>query len=172
MSTLPPVASAFFLAQDAPAQIAAHSLRERLLSPFAIPDIAALALVIGVLLIYLEFNVPGKVLPGALGTLSIALGFFGLSQSPIRYTSALLLLGGIALLVLEARFRFYGVLALTGAISFIFGLSTLVKNSSTGQHVHRSTAIVLGAIFSTATLTLSSIAIRARRNKAIPGPWL
>ena len=49
----------------------APSLRERLLSKLTNPDIAVLLLVLGGLLIYLEFNVPGTVVPGSLGTLFV-----------------------------------------------------------------------------------------------------
>lgn len=171
MSFLPPVAFALLLAHNAPAGIAGSSLRESLLAPFTVPDIAVLALIIGVLLIYLEFNVPGKVLPGALGTLLVTLALFGLLKAHLHYASALLLLIGVVLLLVEARFRLYGLFAIAGAAAFIFGLANLVDGSTTGQHVHPATAIILGTIFSIATLALGSIAIRARRNKATPGPW-
>ena len=45
----------------------APSTRERLLTKLTNPDLAVLLLVLGGLLIYLEFNVPGTVVPGALG---------------------------------------------------------------------------------------------------------
>src|SRR6202034_1661842 len=52
------------------------SLRERLLSKLTNPDVAVLLLVLGGLLIYLEFNVPGTVVPGSIGTLFVLLGLF------------------------------------------------------------------------------------------------
>lgn len=171
MSLLPPAVSTLLLAQNVPAHISGPSLRESILAPLAIPDIAVLALIVGVLLIYLEFNVPGKVLPGALGTLLVTLSLFGLLRAHIHYASALLLLVGMVLLLAEARFRLYGLFAIAGAVAFIFGLANLVDVSTTSQHVHPATAIALGTVFSIATLALSSVAIRARRNKATPGPW-
>lgn len=171
MSFFPSAASVLLLAQNTPAGIAGSSLREHILTPFTIPDVAVLALIVGVLLIYLEFNVPGKVLPGALGTLLVTLSLFGLLKTHIHYGSALFLLVGVALLLVEARFRLYGLFAVAGAAAFIFGLTNLVDGSTTGQHVHPATAIVLGTVFSIATLALSAVAIRARLNKATPGPW-
>ena len=56
------------------------------------PNIALLLLVGGALLIYLEFNTPGTIVPGALGTLMVLLAIFGLNLLPIRYTAVLLLL--------------------------------------------------------------------------------
>ena len=53
------------------------STRERLLTPLTSPDLDVLLLLCGGLLIYLEFNVPGTIVPGALGTLMMLLAIFG-----------------------------------------------------------------------------------------------
>jgi len=79
------------------------SLREELLGWLVNPNIALLMLVGGALLIYLEFNSPGTIVPGALGTLMVLLAIFGLNLLPIRYTAVLLLVAALALLVLEAK---------------------------------------------------------------------
>ncbi|HSZ16400.1 MAG TPA: hypothetical protein VK764_04830, partial [Terracidiphilus sp.] len=65
------------------------TLREDLLGWLVNPNIALLLLVGGALLIYLEFNTPGTIVPGALGTLMVLLGIFGLDLLPIRYTAVL-----------------------------------------------------------------------------------
>ena len=51
----------------------AADLRENLLGWLVNPNIALLLLVGGALLIYLEFNTPGTIVPGALGTLMVLL---------------------------------------------------------------------------------------------------
>ena len=50
------------------------SLREDLLDWLVNPNVALLMLVGGALLIYLEFNTPGTIVPGALGTSDGAAG--------------------------------------------------------------------------------------------------
>ena len=72
------------------------TLREDLLGWLVNPNIALLLLVGGALLIYLEFNTPGTIVPGALGTLMVLLAVFALNLLPIRYTAVLLLLAAIA----------------------------------------------------------------------------
>ncbi|MGA2571457.1 MAG: nodulation protein NfeD, partial [Terracidiphilus sp.] len=62
------------------------TLRDELLGWLVNPNIALLLLVGGALLIYLEFNAPGTIVPGALGTLMVLLAIFGLNLLPIRYT--------------------------------------------------------------------------------------
>src|SRR5512146_1597094 len=60
-------------------EIIRPSLRDELLAWLVDPNIALLLLVGGALLIYLEFNAPGTIVPGALGTLMVLLGIFGLN---------------------------------------------------------------------------------------------
>ena len=146
------------------------SLRERILGRLANPDLAVLALVFGALLIYLEFNVPGTIVPGALGTLFVLLALFGLNLLPIHHTSVFLLIAALALIVLEAKFSSHGVLALAGSIALVIGLVTLVDGPIPEQRVHASTAVTLGLGFAIISFALTFIALKARRNKILTGP--
>ncbi len=142
------------------------SLRERLLTRLADPDIAVLLLILGVLLVYIEFNVPGTVVPGAVGTLSILLSLFALNLLPIRHTSVLLLIAAALLILFEVKFPSHGLLALTGTIALIFGLLTLVDGPPE-LRVHTSTAVAVGLTFGITTFVLAWIGLKARRNKAL-----
>ena len=146
------------------------STRERLLSRLASPDLAVLLIVLGGLLIYLEFNVPGTIVPGALGTLLLLLGMFGLNLLPVRHTSVLLLFFAIALMVLEAKFPSHGILALAGVVCLVFGLATIVDGPIAEMRVHLGTAIGAGVGFGAITSVLAWIALRARRSKRLLGP--
>lgn len=146
------------------------SIRERLLGRLANPDFAVLVFVIGALLIYLEFNVPGTIVPGSVGTLLVLLALFGLNLLPIHHTAVFLLLAAFALIVLEAKFPSHGALALAGTLSLVFGLATLVDGPIAEQRVHTSTAIAAGLGFGIISFGLAWIALRARRNKVLTGP--
>jgi membrane-bound serine protease (ClpP class) len=148
----------------------APSLRERILSKLTNPDIAVLLLVLGGLLIYLEFNVPGTVVPGSLGTLFVLLSLFGLNLLPVRHTAIVLLLAAVVLMVLEAKFASHGVLALAGVASLVFGLATLVDGPIPELRVHIGTAVGAGLGFGTISFVLAWIAVRARRGKVLTGP--
>jgi membrane-bound serine protease (ClpP class) len=148
----------------------APSLRERLLSKLTNPDIAVLLLILGGLLIYLEFNVPGTIVPGSLGTLFVLLSLFGLNLLPVRHTAIALLLAAVILIVLEAKFGSHGVLALAGIASLVFGLATLVDGPIPELRVHLATAIGAGLGFGAITFGLAWIAIKARRGKVLTGP--
>lgn len=148
----------------------APSLRERLLSRLTNPNLAVCLLVLGALLIYLEFNVPGTVVPGAIGTLFVLLGFFGLNLLPVRHTAVVLLVAALVMIVLEAKFASHGILALAGTISLVFGLSTLVDGPIPEQRVNLGVALGAGIGFGLVSFGLAFIALRARRNKILLGP--
>ena len=71
------------------------TLREKILDRLMDPNLALLILVVGALLIYLEFNTPGTIVPGALGTLLVLLALFALNLLPVRYMSVLLILAAL-----------------------------------------------------------------------------
>ena len=144
-------------------------LREELLDKLTDPNLAVLLLIVGGLLIYLEFNAPGTIVPGALGTLLVLISLFSLNLLPVRYTAVMLIVGALVLLVLEAKFASHGVLAGAGTICLVFGLLTLVDGPIPELRVHPATAIAAGAAFGIITLFVVRMAVRARRNKSLVG---
>ena len=146
--------------------LARLSLRDELLGWLVDPNIALLFLVCGALLIYLEFNAPGTIVPGALGTLMVLLAVFGLNLLPIRYTAVLLLLAGLAFLILEAKFGGHGALAIAGILCLGFGTLTLVAAPIPQMGVNPLVAIALSVGFGAITVFLVRLAVRARRRKA------
>lgn len=146
------------------------TLRENILDKLMDPNLAVLILVIGGLLIYLEFNTPGTIIPGALGTLLLLLALFALNLLPVRYTSLMLLFAAFALMILEAKFASHGILAAAGIVCLIFGTLTLVAGPIPELRVSMATAIGTGVAFGAITTFLVRIAFRARRNKVLTGP--
>jgi membrane-bound serine protease (ClpP class) len=146
------------------------STRERLLSRLASPDLAVFLMIVGGLLIYLEFNVPGTVVPGALGTLFFLLGLFGLNLLPVRHTAVLLLVAAMIMILLETKFASHGILALAGTVALVFGLATLVDGPIDELRVHLGVALGAGVGFGVISFTLAWVALRARRSKILLGP--
>jgi len=144
----------------------APTLREELLGWLANPNIALLFLVAGALLIYLEFNSPGTIVPGALGTLMVLLGVFGLNLLPIRFTAVLLLVAAMGLLILEAKFGGHGALAIAGIVCLTFGTLTLVAAPVPEMGVSPWVAIGVSAAFGAITVFLVRLVVRAQRRKA------
>ena len=152
--------------KNARINIVEPTLRETLLGWLVNPNIALLLLVGGAMLIYLEFNTPGTIVPGALGTLMVLLGIFALDLLPIRFTAVMLLVAAFVLILLEAKFGGHGALALTGIICLVFGTLTLVAAPIPELRVHPWVAIGVGLGFGSITAFLVRLAWRARRRKA------
>jgi membrane-bound serine protease (ClpP class) len=146
------------------------TLREELLGWLVNPNIALLFGLCGALLIYLEFNTPGTIVPGALGTLMVLLAIFALDLLPIRFTSVLLLIAALVLILLEAKFGGHGVLAVVGIVCLTFGLLTLVAAPVPEMAVSPWVAFAVAAAFSLITVWLVRLAMRARRMKTQLGP--
>jgi membrane-bound serine protease (ClpP class) len=145
------------------------SQRERLLTRLTSPDLDVLLLMCGGLLIYLEFNVPGTIVPGALGTLMVLLAIFGLNLLPVQHTAILLLFAALALMALEAKFASHGVLGVAGILCLVFGLATLVDGPTPDLRVHFGVAAGAGIGFGAITFGLTWIALKARRSKRLTG---
>jgi membrane-bound serine protease (ClpP class) len=145
------------------------TLREKILDRLTDPNLAVLVLVIGALLIYVEFNTPGTIIPGTLGTILVLLAIFSLNLLPVRYTSVMLLAAAFVLLILEAKFATHGVLAAAGILSQVIGALTLVDAPIPELRVHLATALSTGLAFGLITVFLLRLAIKARRGKSRMG---
>jgi membrane-bound serine protease (ClpP class) len=145
------------------------TLREEILDRLTDPNLAVLVLVVGGLLIYVEFNTPGTIIPGTLGTILVLLALFALNLLPVRYTSVMLLAAAFALLILEAKFATHGVLAAAGIVSLVIGALTLVDGPIPELRVHLATALSTGIAFGLITFFLVRLALQARRSKVRMG---
>ena len=74
------------------------SLRQRLLSMLADPNVAYMLLMLGAAGLFFEISTPGVVLPGVIGGISLLLGLYALQLLPVNYAGLALiviLLGGV-----------------------------------------------------------------------------
>jgi len=147
---------------------ARESVRERLMSTIADPNIGFILLILGALGIYVEFSSPGLIFPGVAGGILVLLGLSSLSILPINWVGVALLLLAVALFILEAKFTSHGILGIGGTISMILGALLLV-NGPPEMRIHLVTALSVSIPFALITMFLVTIVIQARRNKVITG---
>ncbi|MGH9617825.1 MAG: NfeD family protein [Acidobacteriaceae bacterium] len=155
--------------QDAHVEVMLPSTRERILGALTDPNLAVILLILGGLLIYLEFNAPGTIVPGALGTLLVLISLFALNLLPLEYTAIGFLIGALVLFVLDIKFATHGILGLAAIGCLVFGLLTLVDGPIPQMRVHLGTALGAGIGFGIITIFLGTIALRAQRNKVQTG---
>ena len=142
------------------------SARERIVNAVADPNIGFLLLIIGALGVYVEFTSPGLILPGVAGGILFLLGLSSLAVMPINWIGAALLLLGGTLLILEVKFASHGVLGIGGTVSMVLGALLLV-NGPPEVRIHLATALAVVVPFAMISLFLVTLAVRARRNKAV-----
>jgi membrane-bound serine protease (ClpP class) len=140
--------------------------RERIIVAIADPNIAFILLVLGALGIYVEFSSPGLIFAGVLGGIMLLLGLSGLAVLPINWIGAALLILGVSMFVLEAKFTSHGVLGIGGSIAMVLGALLLV-NGPPELRIHLSTALAVTIPFAIITMFLVSLVVRARSNKAV-----
>jgi membrane-bound serine protease (ClpP class) len=133
------------------------------------PNLDVLLLTLGLLLIYLEINTPGIVIPGAAGLLLVLLTMFALGSLPVRGLGMSLCGLALALLILESKLHARGILATCGIIALIGGLGTLVAGPIPQLQVAWGTAIGAGIGFGGITAALMVLASEAKRAKVKTG---
>jgi membrane-bound serine protease (ClpP class) len=95
---------------------------EKLLNVLAHPNIAAILMTLGLLLIYAEISAPGIGVAGIAGGLCLLIAFIGLQALPVQAGGLALLALGAALLIAELFVVSGGALAVGGLVSFVLGL--------------------------------------------------
>jgi membrane-bound serine protease (ClpP class) len=145
------------------------SLRQRVLSSIAHPNIAYMLLSLGMLGLTIELWSPGAVLPGVVGGVSLLLAFFALQLLPVNYAGLLLILLGLLLFALEIKVASYGLLTGGGLVSLVLGSMILIDSPAPELRVSLQlvVAVVLG--FSAIGLTLVRLGLAAQRQPAATG---
>jgi len=145
------------------------SLRQRVLSAVAHPNVAFLLLSLGTLGLTIEFWSPGAVLPGVAGGVCLLLAFFALQMLPVNYAGLLLILFGLALLALEIKVPSYGVLTVGGLASLVFGSMILMDSPS--PELRLNLRVVLPAVVGCAGIAmfLVRLGVASQRRPAVTG---
>ncbi len=144
------------------------TLRERIIAAIADPNIGFILLVLGALGIYVEFSAPGLIFPGVAGGIVLLLGLSSLTVLPINWGGAALLILGVSLFVLEAKFASHGILGIGGTVAMALG-ATLLIDGPPEMRIHWPTALAVTVPFALITMFLVTLVIRARANKAVMG---
>lgn len=85
------------------------------------PNVATILFAIGALGLYMEFQSPGLIVPGAIGVAAMILLGFALQILPFSWVGALFLLLGVGLLIAELFVTSFGLLFAAGIICFLLG---------------------------------------------------
>jgi len=154
---------------SAPMTTIEMTLRQRVLSAIAHPNIAYILMSLGMLGLTIELWTPGAVLPGVVGGISLLLAFFALQVLPVNYTGLLLMLFGLILLALEIKVTSYGLLTVGGVLSLIFGSMMLID--SPAPELQLSLSLVIASVigFTAIAVFLVRLGLKAQRAAPVTG---
>ncbi len=145
------------------------TLRQRVLSAVAHPNVAYILLGLGTLGLTIELWSPGAVLPGIAGGLCLLLAFFALQVLPINYAGLLLILFGLLLFVLEIKVTSFGLLTAGGILSLLFGSMILVDSSVPELQLSLGVVIPVVLGLSAIAIFLVRLSVAAQRRRAVTG---
>ena len=145
------------------------SLRQRVLSAIANPNVAYLLLSLGTLGLTIELWSPGAVLPGVAGGLCLLLAFFALQMLRVSYAGLLLILFGLMLLALEIKVTSYGLLTVGGLASLVF--ESMILMDSPIPELQLSLRVVLPVVlgFAGIAMFLVRLGVASQRRPAVTG---
>jgi membrane-bound serine protease (ClpP class) len=145
------------------------TLRQRVLSAIAHPEVAFILLTLGTLGLTIELWSPGAVLHGVAGGLCLLLAFFAFQILPVNYAGLLLMLFGLLLLMLEVKITSYGLLTAGGLASLLFG--SMILMDSAVPELQLSLRLVLPIVFGLASIVvfLVRLALASQRRQPVSG---
>ena len=145
------------------------SIRQLLLMALADPRIAFILFAIGALCVYFEFQHPGAIVPGVVGTIAVVLALYGFHMLPINLLGVVLILIAIGLFVLEAKVGGFGVIALGGIVSAVIGSLILINFPYPEMRLPLRLVLAVVVPFGIIFTFIMRLAIRARRTKLATG---
>ena len=138
------------------------TVRQRVLSAIAHPQIAYLLFTLGTLGLTIELWNPGSILPGVVGGLCLLLAFFAFQILPVNYVGLLLMLFGLVLLLLEIKVTSFGLLATGGIASLILGSVMLIDSPLPELQIGLSLILPMATAMGAVLLFLARIALKAQ----------
>ncbi|HJZ69037.1 MAG TPA: nodulation protein NfeD [Blastocatellia bacterium] len=145
------------------------TIRQRLLMALADPRIAFILFAIGALCIYFEFQHPGAIVPGVVGSISVVLALYGFHMLPINLLGVVLILVAIGLFVVEAKVGGFGVLGLGGIVAAVIGSLILIDVPYPELRLPLKLVLAVVIPFGVIFTFVLRLAIRARGAKVATG---
>ena len=145
------------------------TLRERVLSVILDPNVAFALFIVGMLLVFIEMKAPGTIAPGAVGVALILTSIFAFQLLPLRYAGVGLIVLGVALFILEAKFTSHGLLGAGGTVAMVLGALLLVDAPIPEMRIKLATALAVTLPFAVISVLLATLVFRAHHNKVTTG---
>jgi membrane-bound serine protease (ClpP class) len=146
------------------------SFRLRAIEIFSRPDIAYLALLAGVALIFLELRAPGGFVLGVTGGLLLCIAAYAFRVLPVNLAGVVLLIGGIAVILADFAIGGIGILAVPGLVGMITG-GLLLFRAPGAEFLEISVSFVISAtlVIGIVVLVVLRKIYKVMKNKPMAG---
>jgi membrane-bound serine protease (ClpP class) len=145
------------------------TVKEQVMSGLMDPNVIFILFAIGVLALFVEFNHPGAVVPGVVGTVAILMTIIAMNLLPTRFAALALLIVAFVLFALEAKFASHGVLGAGGILCLVVGGLFLVDGPIPEMRVHLVTTLVVSIPIGLIAVFLMTLVLKARKNRVTTG---
>lgn len=145
------------------------SLRQKILSALASPNIAYILLMLGFYGLLFEFTHPGIGFPGIAGVIAIIVAFYGLHMLAANYAGVALIVLSIILFIVEVKVVSYGLLTLGGLVSLVMG--SLLLFDSPNEFMRVSYGVIFAFALGTfaVVMFLAFVIVRSQGKKVSTG---
>ena len=145
------------------------TLLQRLQHALTSPEVAFLLLLVGAFGIVFELYNPGIGLAGILGAASLLMGFYGLSVLPTNWVGALLVLGAVALLLVDLHTAGLGGWTAAGLVLLVVGGLMLFSGADPALALSPWAIVVAVAVTLLFFVSVMTAALRVRLRRPITG---
>ncbi len=145
------------------------TLRQKVISFFANPNIAYLMMSAAGICLWIELTHPGLVVPGVLGVLCGILSLISFQMLPIHTGALLLVLAGLIGLFLEILLPTHGILGVGGVISFVVGSLYLMNTDLSDLQISLSLILPVALALGGICIAITYLVVRSRKLKSTSG---
>lgn len=145
------------------------TVRQKILSTIADPNLALILGVVGLLGLYLEFSSPGLLVPGVLGGICLLLSLLGFSLLPISLVGVLLIVLALGLFIAELKVQGFGLFGIGGIVAMTLGLLLLIDAPNPEVRIHKGFAFAVAISFGIIIVFLLRLVIKSHMAKVITG---
>lgn len=147
------------------------TMGQSILNVLANPSTAYLLFLVGVALVYFEFQAPGGFIAGGVGISFLVMAAIAFQVLPLDWGAFALIFIGIILLIMEIYITSYGLLALSGVVAFVAGSLFLFHDEAGFISVNYKMLLstLLGVSF--AILVIVWFYFKDKRNQKIPSSF-
>lgn len=138
------------------------TLRQRLVHFLGDPNVLFALIGLGLLALYIEYQSPGMIVPGALGVLCLLGAAVGLSILPFQLGGLLLVVAGFVTIGLEAYIGGKGIFGVLGTGAVIVGGLLLFEVEGFDLRIDPSALISVGLFVLVVAVVLGSLLTRAQ----------